>query len=100
MIVAVPGDPGRSYALAAYWPGPPPLHWNWAAGQWQAQFVAADCLRQFAADPASPLGDLLVARLPPVLAAPPAEIVLQLISLGPAGEPVETVDCEVLSAGE
>ncbi len=98
MIVAAPRDPARSFAVAVYRPGCAPAYWSFAAAEWRASFDAAACLLPIAADPLSPLGDLLVARIPDAAAVPGA--VVQLVSLGPGGRPIETVDCEVVYAAD
>jgi hypothetical protein len=93
MIVAIPADPTRAFALAAYWPTIG--YYSWATTTWLPTFDAAACLLPFRADPASVCGDTLLARVPDQVGSS-APVVLQLIALDGQGRPVRTVDCEVL----
>ena len=93
MIVTIPADPSRTYALAAYWPGTSLCYYSWPIGQWVA-CQDPSCLLPFTVDPASVAGDILIATVPDAIAS--AEVILQLLTLGPDGQPVGTADCEVL----
>lgn len=86
-------DRTRKYALAAYWKGLATPYYSWAKNAWVAD-KGPDCLLPLEADPLSWCGDIGVFRIPAHLAS--AAVVIQCVVLDGQGQPLETVDCQVL----
>lgn len=86
-------DRTRKYALAAYWRGLATPYYSWAKNAWVAD-KGPDCLLPLEADPLSWCGDVGVFRIPARIA--PVAVVVQCVVLDEHGQPLETVDCQVL----
>ena len=91
-LIEVISDPGRSYALCAYCPGWPVPFYSWTKQVWQVAFDQT-CLLPLAPCP-PPFADVQYVWMPVVKMA--VDYSLKRVALDAAGNPVETMDLEVM----
>lgn len=93
ILVSIPNDPTRRFALALRWPGQALGHWSFTAAAWVAAFDPAACLLPIQTDP----DDASTLQAWVDVPSHTEDIALKLWTVDQTGKPILCLGVETLS---